>query len=461
MSAVNRRREWMAFWIVSSLLVVLALIQISMIFWEGTTQKSGEPLLESTMEDYSLIEPQNIYLSIRGNRDFLLIPDETGDQQLLAGQAMDLLRLMMPSAMVQAYGASEKRIDRILPGTVMVMDLEQFRTSEELRAEFSLPENRVPAGSFDQIWLVPALSVMEDVTVCFLNTQTGSVLEAVGGAYLTDENRDILRNIMNLASSVDADHLWQNDAFDGSFEKQGFVRIAGHQSGARGSLDSPFLVDGAPAFTRMRRYGMSFFEFPDTVSERIFSKDGAENSDTAAGFFFSNEKVTVRLSSDGHLIYVETLTELEKEPVSLDQAYDIAVSFISRDMGFPGGEKASWTLRETRRSGSDYVFCFDYKLDGLLLNMDRYLQDHTQMEAPLIVTVRGSKVCRYERMLTALQQEEPAVLRYTWMEVADQCAAEGIELLAPPALVYEASFGQIFLYWKIETPEGYLYRFAI
>ena len=450
-----RGRDWLFFWIISVLLAGAAMAQIFMII--GFSGRSGvRSALEgdARAEEYTMLEAKNLYLSLQGRRQFVLVPEGTGDFETLSGKCRELLKEALALSVVQTdLGALSP--EDLLGETVCVLELKTTGSSQMIRSEMSLPENRFPEGRFDQIWIRPALSVTDDVEIYFLDSEGGTLMMASGGSYRLETNRNLLEEIIAVGSAVEADYVWQGDAFPEIFAESGFLRLSGKEMGAKGSLSSPFLSEEGVLGTRMHRYGMSFFEFPDTVSEQMMG-----GADGETDLLLSNEKITLRLSPEGKVVYVETLTEEEKEAVGLKQAYDIASGFIRQDMSHTSGEQMDFYLRSFEEAGGDFIFCFDYEIASLPLQMEELLQP-LGMEAPIVVTVQGSKVRRYERCLVKVELSSEQTLRYSWLQMADRCVEDGITLLGPPRLSYRLSHGQLILFWLIPTPEGEELRFAL
>jgi hypothetical protein len=194
---------------------------------------------------------------------------------------------------------------------------------------------------------------------------------------------------------------------------------------------------------------MSFFEYPDTVTEKYLEDD----------LLLSNEKMTVRLSPEGHLVYVETLTGDEKTEMSLSEAYDAAAAFIRKDMALSSGY--SWKFVGYESLGEETVFYFDYTIDGYLCPIDPLIGQKWGMSHPVVITVYGSRVRRYERYVCAVQMKEVSQMRYDWKEMMDRCAREEIEVIEPPCLTYQMTRGQLFLVWKIVSPDQTLYYPAL
>ena len=433
MRRLDDRKEWMLFWLASCILVVLALMQISWLFWNPPREQSSPDTNETEEVRSSMISPEIIYISLKGQTGFVGVPDGTGDHMTLLSESLSLMHDVLPTSVLM----DEEESELPLLGTVCCLELPFSLSAEAVRSEMDVPENRFPDGAFDQIWIVPARSLTEDVRICFYNTKDRSIRISSGGSYTLESNQQLLGTTVDLLRSVDSDYIWQNQAFPEVFERDGFLKAEGKASGARGQIISYFQQDEGMTDLRMRRYGMSFFEYPDTVTEKYLEDD----------LLLSNEKMTVRLSPEGHLVYVETLTGDEKTETSLSEAYDAAAAFIRKDMALSSG--FSWKFVGYESLGGETVFYFDYTIDGYFCPMDPMIGEKWGMSFPIIVTVYGSKVRRYERYVCAVQMKEVSQMRYDWKEMMDRCAREEIEVIEPPHLTYQMTRGQLFLVWKI------------
>ncbi|MBQ7058521.1 MAG: hypothetical protein IJM83_04370 [Firmicutes bacterium] len=445
MIRLTDRKEWILFWFISWFLVALALFQIGRIFWAPLQKDTSAVTDESVEVRSSMISPKTIYISLKGQTGFVGVPDGTGDHLELLAESLALLHDVMPASILM----TEEESELPLLGTVCCLDLPLSLGAEAIRAEMDVPENRFPDGSFDQIWIVPARSLTEDVRICFYNTNDKTLRISAGGSYTMESNQSLLKTIVDLVHTVDTDYVWQELAFPGVFPRDGFLQTEGRSSGTRGQILSAFLQDETMIEVRMRRYGMSFFDYPDTVSEKTLGED----------LLLSNEKMTVRLSPDGHMVYVQTLTGDEKTPVGLSEAYDTAAAFIRKDMASQSG--IGWKLSGYETIGEETVFYFDYVIDGYLCPLDESLQEEWSMPAPIVVTISGSKVRRYERFVCTVQMGEISELRYNWKEIMDRCAREEIEVSEPPRLSYQMTHGQLFLVWTIKGPDETLYYPAL
>ena len=439
---LDDRKEWMIFWLASWFLVALALFQIGRLFWNPERPVDTAPADEAIEVRSSMIAPQTIYISLKGQTGFVGVPDRTGDHLTLLAESLTLLHDVLPSSVQMLEAESEVPFLE----TVCCLDLPLAIGAEAIRAEMDVPENRFPDGSFDQIWIVPARSLTEDVRIYFYNTKDQTIRASAGGTYTLESNQSLLRTIVDLLRSVDSSYVWQDQAFPSVFERDGFLRSEGKVSGTKGQISSFFQQDEGFGDIRMRRYGMSFFDYPDTVTEKKLGED----------LLLSNEKITVRLSPDGHLVYVETLTGDEKNEIGLSEAYDTADAFIRADMAQTGD--LSWRFVGYEVNGDEKIFYFDYVIDGYLCPLDPLLQEKWSMSSPIVVTVCGSKVRRYERYVCQIQMGQVSELRYDWKQIMDRCAREQIDVTEPPSLTYQMTRGQLFLVWKVVSPdETYLF----
>ncbi|MBQ1367193.1 MAG: hypothetical protein IIY45_03760, partial [Firmicutes bacterium] len=79
MRRLDDRKEWMLFWLASCILVVLALMQISWLFWNPPREQSYPDTNETEEVRSSMISPEIIYISLKGQTGFVGVPDGTGD----------------------------------------------------------------------------------------------------------------------------------------------------------------------------------------------------------------------------------------------------------------------------------------------------------------------------------------------------------------------------------------------
>ena len=131
MRRLDDRKEWMLFWLASCILVVLALMQISWLFWNPPREQSSPDTNETEEVRSSMISPEIIYISLKGQTGFVGVPDGTGDHMTLLSESLSLMHDVLPTSVLMAEEESELP----LLGTVCCLELPFSLSAEAVRSE--------------------------------------------------------------------------------------------------------------------------------------------------------------------------------------------------------------------------------------------------------------------------------------------------------------------------------------
>ena len=248
--------------------------------------------------------------------------------------------------------------------------------------------------------------------------------------------------MLPIGTALPVDYVALASVWPYEFESASFrPELSQHATASSVTAVSAFLEEDA-----MYDYAISFFEYPETVTVK-------EGEDFC---LFSNEKITVRIDREGHVQYVETLTDEEKEAVSMKEAYQLAYSFLNRDLERLGTEELGVRLAGYDAAQGRYEFVFSYTIGGIPYRMQQSKMTNWAMDDVIQITIEGSKVRRYERYALdiTLQQGDEYQLRSTWLDAANQLTKKKWSLREAPQLVYYTAGKQMVLQWEAQTEEG-------
>lgn len=463
---VSEKRRWKRFWIICAALILLALFQSYLLFWGRGSLLS--PITQTAQEEdtRSLLQNGDIYISL-GDCDqenyecsFVKVPGGSSDYLNLSALVISLLKDNLTQ--IPVVDATEEW-ENVPPveETVLVLDLGFMMDEEGIRDELLLGGGRFPEGRFDQIWIVPAKTLVEDIRFYFYNSQEKKMMTASGGVYTQSSNRLLLEEMIHICENVEAGHLWAGRAFDEAFEEDDFIPIPENREMGNGFLKSVFLGDDETDPNEMRRYGMSFFAYPDTVNERIVPDESLQEK---TGLILANEKLTLRIYPDGRVVYLETLTDLEKEEISLSDAYDLAEAFLEQDLERFPCDPMKVVFAGYESEGPVKVFYYDYQLEETELVLDEALTREWGQEwgqpHSIRIEIYGSGVRQYERYVMEASLIRRRSTSYQWIEVMDRMVQMGQMPLSRPELVYVQKGQTLMPMWRTQTKNGYVYFFA-
>jgi len=447
---MNRKKRTAVFLAVALLLVGAAVFQVFLLFGNSSFVR-GEEVQEEADWDVqdNLMAPRAVYVTLGGGSSPVFSKVEAVEESyetLVRDAAALMTHLLQECAFTE--GSTED-----LPTEQLSCVFEFAAAMDEGSIESQLipGESRLPDMTYREVWIAPALKTGDTVRICFYDPATGRVVKGTFGERAWEENlalyEDLSDVIPELLKTLENRYFELNLAFPGTFQGVTFCK----DTQVRGTYYSAdvsdiFMKDGAVDEEAMNRYALTFFDYPDTVSV----------SESGESYFYTNEKISLKLNADGHMLYLETLTEPEKEAVSLSEAYLQAVAFLKEDLSATPSSEIGVLYAGYEIVNEEYVFYFDYQLDGLRITVSDYILKQWDMVHPVAVSVRGSKVHRCERYIIAARTVEAKSygMQTGWLAMANEFAADGRVLLSQPELVYYYSGKVMLLSWEAQCEDG-------
>lgn len=449
---MKNRRMMMALLTVTALLFILAIYQVMLIFWQRSSEaESGEKDVQEG-QAANMLKPQELYMTLGG-------PEEGSYARLTAGtEGFDLL-------FDQAYAVLERVLsEKAQVFTIVENELPWERErcvfsydflveSLLIEAQLENAEIKLPYGSWSEIWIMPSQTASQQIEIYLLHAQERQYLRVQGGSWEWAENQQLLNGLLQQTSIQKKEYLVSNWAWPGMFAQPGYVLEQTQKETAyKVTAGSAFLQKQEMNTERMQEYAMRFFEYPETVSVKE-----ADNT-----MLFINEKMTVKLDASGRVQYVETLTDAEKEKISMKEAYQLAVSFLREDMERLQQTDIGYTFSGYEVSDDQYVFYFNYLIHGIPYRMEQVKTVEWRMKFPVKITVEGSKVRRYERYVMDMEIDAGSAyeLQTTWLDAVGMLQRKNWELEEVPRLAYYLSGNRLVLQWEAETREGRAWTMA-
>lgn len=435
------------FWVISFILSLTAIGQVFMLFGnpfvssDEAVLKQGESGIEA-----NLLSPVEFYITLGGleSGSYVRVSRVEAAYEAVAGDLSMLVERCLREA-VWEEGGTELLPDKTLSCAVT---LSVVGNKQLLAAQRGLNEETVPEMSFDQIYVVPALSQGDSVKICFYDSSRGIVHAAFSGEREWTENLSVYHTLLSAGGEllkgadryVDAGNLYPSRMVKGTFAQESTDRT----SAVKGVLSSAFYEGDTFRYALMNTYAYHFFEYPDAVVV----------SDSDQDRFYTNEKITLKISRDGTMQYVETPTDSEKGDTDLKEAYDIALRFLARDMSAAGEGNLTPVLADYRVGDGEYTFYLDYYVGDIPL-VEGGKDSH-----PVEITVRGSIVhsCR-RRVIKVECSEEEKPVHYSWLGALDLSMelfgmVEGNFPVGVPEIVYYDNGHIVFPAWKVTMADG-------
>lgn len=137
------------------------------------------------------------------------------------------------------------------------------------------------------------------------------------------------------------------------------------------------------------------------------------------------------------------------------QAYQLAVGFLEQDLSREGASCLNVVLTGYEQRDNQYLFQFDYRIDGIRFHMEESRRSEWRMEYPVQITVEGTQIRRYERYVLHFSVEENSeyTLQSTWVDALDVMTGRKYLLSALPQPGYYRSGDQLSLMWTAPAGE--------
>ncbi len=433
------------FWILLFALLVLALYQIVLIFWEAPVQRENGVWYSVAQPDpdANLLRPEEIYFTLGGeDGSFGRIAKQDENFEDVFSNAYDLLTYVMKNSELteESFAALPWTREACIFNYGFVLEQELILKQIGLKKE-------VAEGSWSEIWIMPAQNRQEKICVYILDRNAEICLRAECSAWDLEQNHSLLERLRDLESMLSKNYFavktaWPEENLQGDYLLETAMRETVYAIHA----NTIFLIGNKMNPIQAERYAFRFFRYPDTVT--------IKKSDQQ--ILFTNEKITVKVDDTGLLQYVETLTEEEKKPIAIKEAYQLAVGFVKNDLNWEKTSGLDFCFSGYEITEGQYIFYFNYLIGEIPYQMDEEKSELWRMEYPIRVTVEGSRVRRYERYALdfSVEMAEQHTLDHTWQDVMNEMSAQGMKLEGVPMLKYYFERNQMVLYWEAETDQG-------
>ncbi len=431
-----------SFWICLFGLLGLALYQIVLIFWDAPQQQESSRWYSMAQPDTeaNMLKPGEIYFTLGGSDgSYGRVTKQEADYEDIFLNAYELL------AYVLQNGDIEEESFELLPWQqeACVMTYSFALGNDLVMQQVGLKE-KLPEGSWSEIWVLPAQKRQDKVCVYLLDQAEQICLKATWQAWDLDANQQLLVLLRQQESLLSKNYLavqkgWPERRLQGNYILENSIHETAHMVNAK----VIFLLGKKMNPVQAEQYALRFFQYPDTVTVK----------ESASQILFTNEKITVKLDETGLVQYVETLTDEEKNPITMREAYQLAVGFVKSDLDLDENRNVDFIFAAYEAAEDQYVFYFNYVICGVPYQMQEERVEQWRMEHPIRVTVEGSRVRRYERFALDfdVKADSQYTLKYTWQEMMNEMAGKGTQLQGVPELRFYLEGSRMILYWEAET----------
>lgn len=428
------------FWIWMFLLLGLALYQIILIFWESPTEREGA-IWNSMVQpdtDANMLRPDEIFFTLGGNDgSYGRVGKQDEEFEDIFLNSYELLSYVLKNGKVETENWDQ------LPWEKEACVLSYgFELKSDLIMEQVGMESELVSGSWSEIWILPAQNRQENACIYILEQESGQCLKVEYAAWKMEQNQQLLVLLRQKESVLSKDYLavgkwWPGREIQGSYVLENTL----HETAYPVNANVVFTIGRQINASRGKEYAMRFFQYPDTVTIK----------ESESQILYNNEKITVKVDENGFLQYVETLTQEEEEPVTMQEAYQLAVGFVKADLELDPIYNIDFSFAGYEVGEDQYIFDFNYLICGIPFQMES-----EKMAYPIRVTVEGSRVRKYERFVLefTVERDHMYTLGYTWKEAMDQMAEKGDIPQGVPKLKYYLEGSQLVLYWEAETKAG-------
>lgn len=445
---LGARPKRLIFMVSSVILALLAIVQVMIIFiypLDKENRKTGD----TVSIDVSMLSPERIFMTLGGSKNeaFICLEDENEEMARVSEHASLLIGCSLEDAVWVKADEQAPEWDRLC--CVLVFSCKQMGTTLEQYYHV----NGVPELSFDQIYLYPSSKSKQDIKILFLDTEEQTWWQAFPSSRYgkSEEQRswnenlalyeDILRSGTNPSGTK---YLEAGQHFKGYAAGTFIPDAYAAQTMRKGVLSGGLLANGTISRPQAEDWVNGIFDSPGSVRR-------TENENS---LIYSNEKITVKISDDGSLEYRETLTDSEKREALLPEAYQTAVTFMVKEMQLTDTDLQT-VLDSYEREGDSYVFLFDYEVNGYRLAMSGYDDILPDGDHPVRVVVTGNKVREYQRLaIKPEMEEEYEIIGESWLDMIDRLAAEGVNVIGVPSLVYDCHDGCMTPSWEVTVNNG-------
>ncbi len=440
------------FWIFSFILSITAIGQVFMLFGnpfistESTALKQGEYPIEA-----NLLSPGEIYVTLGGleSGSYVRLTSVDDAFSTLTQDLSELIGKTLQEAEWEK-GGTELLPEQVLSCTAL---LPLLGDEQLLSAQWGVEKESLPVMQFDQVILKPALKQGDRVRICFYDSKEGTVWAACAGEREWTENLSAYHSLLLAGGRlwsesvryIDAGMIYPSRMHRGTFAGE----VSDKMSMQKGKIVGAFYDGDTFRYSLMNAYAYHFFEYPDTLV----------STDRDDVRFYTNEKISLKISRDGFMQYVETPTDSEKGETSLKEAYWIALKFLKEDMAAAGEDNLTPVLAEYSINNGDYVFYLDYYVGDIPLS-GRFDRENGMKGHPVEITVRGSIVHSCRRYVLKVElSEELSPVHNSWLNILDTVSglSDRDEIGGPvgfPEIVYYDNGHTLLIAWRVEMADG-------
>lgn len=385
--------------IYSVLVVILAVLLMQQYYdllnsWTGGSDQ-GQTEESAVYDEAKLMQPFEIAVSSgrQEGRSALVTQQIQAYYEVYSASWDFLLEMMEAGPQAESAGYEELNTNRPVCRYIYTtprngeMFLQAF-PQETIISGFAAVRD---AGHYSSIWIIPAENARENSYI-YLVGGTDSVIR-LSAKISRDRTEALLGEMRGVCDKV-SERYYDCAVFYPEI-------FTGHML-LRGQNDpevyTPWRIRWIESFTQetVFRYVRDLFSYPEVVQ--------AQQSDEDT-WIFTDDKISVRIGRNGMLYYIHTPSAGQADSgvrLSVADAYDIAVSFVTADLA-NDGQPISFYLDGWETTDTGYIFRWNYQKDGRAVYPDEGLLESEGMQSGLQLEIRGEEVYRYQCLKIRLE----------------------------------------------------------
>lgn len=380
------------------IVVSLILLSIAQVYQLWQTSFSEGRLSRPTTQDpprdtsANLLEPVSIYISM-GASDEGRYGNVSRNVQYfsqLFSSSYSLLQVLL----TQEGRTLEEVKEEDLPWDKAVCVYRYAFSMDSRLVEAQLSTNLGKSFTFQEVWIMPAVTMAEEPYCYFLDWESETYYRISGNVYRRQGTvQAFLEQFTGISELISKDYISAKRTLPDRFSDNVFLKDKESKIVLYDvSLSEPFLTqDSELDENAAQRYAMHFFQHPDMVRQTADENE----------ILYADEKITLKIRSNGLIQYVETLTDSDHASVSFKDAYQLACGFLKEDIEADANRVFETYLcgYEEGDNPNSYSFYFNYRFNDIPFVMDSQRLQDWKMKAPVEIYVEGSKVRAYKRYI--------------------------------------------------------------
>ena len=399
----------------------------------GRAYTNPNSVTEELDRETGLMRPIRIYAS-SGRREgrACLVNGQTAHYTAIYNASWNFLKAVLEQG-AEAQKVSIERLNTI--GVVC-----RYTYNLELSAEILSAETGWYYGSqfaFQELWMVPAQSVLSKACVYLVDFQSGTALRILAAnlGWQEEVNQALADEVQAVCSALDELYLTTYSVYPGIFRENLYLRD---------QKEPEILVPWREvpiewSETQAREYAERFSTHPELLREETYD---------SGSWVFTDDRVSIRVQKDGKVEYVATPAVNEAEG-NLGEAYREAWNFLQEDLR-QEEDVPETCLSRIEETPESTVFYMNYTVD------DREVLPEAEDYA-IRIEVKNGQVYRYQRRCIQVEYNSYGIrtVQDTALDVLNRQAGALPDTLQ---LVYRICSGEAELYWRLEYSGTQLYE---